>query len=353
MAELIVENCLKIKQNELNLYVFELTAEQIHNNFVVSRRYKNREEGYQRILKETKVKNIARYLDGTRTEDYPSILPNSILIALDEIEYEKKSSILKIFDNNEDYKGLIIDGQHRSEGAYKYNSSFPLVVIGVVGLKPKYQARLFITINDTQKSLPKSLYRDLFSLIGDEEITEELLNGEGLEVDIKAVEIAKELNSDVNASLYKMIDLTGEKQQGYISLSEFIRGIKPFINYDNGKFKEYSFKQQMKIIDNYFHAIKRVFTDEWEKDKKPLFKTTIFGGLFKSLEDIWDIVIRDYHNFKIENIQKVLLASEIDSLENLAINMGGGFKAQENYHKKFIKLLKDKLKTDGQVNIEL
>ena len=34
------------------------------------------------------------------------------------------------------------------------------------------------------------------------------------------------------------IDFTGEKQIGYISLMEFIRNVKPFINYENGKFKE-------------------------------------------------------------------------------------------------------------------
>ena len=33
--------------------------------------------------------------------------------------------------------------------------------------------------------------------------------------------------------------------------------------------------------------------------------------------------------------------------------MGGGFKAQDNYHKKFVKILKDKLKEEGNINIEL
>jgi len=191
MNNLLVDNCIKIKQNDLNLYVFKLTAEEIHNNFVVSRRYIDKKEGYQRILKDSKVRNISNYLDGKNDEDYPSILPNSILIALDKIEYDEKAGSLTILNNEEDYKGLIIDGQHRSEGAYLNNSSFPLIIIGVEGLEPKYQARLFITVNDTQTALPKSLYRDLFSLISDEEINESLLNGEDLEVDIKATEIAK------------------------------------------------------------------------------------------------------------------------------------------------------------------
>lgn len=352
MSTLQVKNCIKINQNNLNLYIFVLTSEQIHNNFVVSRRFE-RDEGYQRVLNSTKVKNIKNYLDGKNDEDYPSLLPNSVLIALDNVQYNEENKILTLSDNQEGYMGLIIDGQHRSEGAYAHNSSFPLVIIGIEGLEPKYQARLFITINDTQKSLPKSLYRDLFSLITDENIDEKLLNSEDLEIDIKATEIAKALNSDDETSLYEVIDLTGERQSGYLSLMEFIRNVKPYINYENGKFKEFTFKEQVKIIDNYFRAIKNVYKDEWEKDKKPLFKTTIFGGLFKSLDDIWDIVIREEGNFKTENIEKVLCSAEISSLEELSLNMGGGFKAQENYYKKFIKLIKDKIKTDGTARVEL
>jgi len=356
MSELIIKNCLKIEQNNINLYVFVLTSEQIHNNFVVSRRYLDKEEGYQRVLKESKVKNIQKYLSGEIENSYPSVIPNSILIALDKIEYDENENTLIIFDNNEGYKGLIIDGQHRSEGAYRFNGNFPLVVIGISGLEPKYQARLFITINDTQTSLPKSLYRDLFVLIDDQEITEDLLNSEEIALEVKATEIARELNDDENSALYQHIDMTGEKQTGYISLMEFIRNVKPYIDYENGKFKEFSFRQQVKIIDNYFQAIKEVFKDEWEKDKKPIFKTTIFGGLFKSLEDIWDIVVREKKGFKIEYIIEILQSlkeNEDFSLENLAVNLGGGFKAQENYHKKFIKLLKDKIKQQGNIDIEL
>ena len=352
MADLIVNECLKLEQNNLNLYVFVLKSEEIHNNFVVSRRYENREEGYQRILKESKVKNIKNYLANIEN-NFTAVLPNSVLISLDNINYDSKNKKLIIKNNELGYKGLIIDGQHRSEGSYMYNSNFPLVIIGIEGLEPKYQARLFITINDTQTSLPKSLYRDLFTLISDEKITEELLNSEEIELDIKSTEIAKELTNDKESALFETIDFTGEKQIGYISLMEFIRNVKPFINYENGKFKEYSFRQQVKIINNYFQGIKNIFNEEWNKDNKPVFKTTIFGGLFRGLEDVWDIVIREEKNFKVENVEKILKKSGIENLEKLAQNMGGGFKAQDNYHKKFVKILKDKLKEEGNINIEL
>ena len=354
MSDLIVENCLRIEQNNLYLYIFHLTSEQIHNNFVVTRRVEYQKDGYQRILKKSKVKNIENYLRDV-DNNYPSILPNSIFVAMDNIEYHEKEKQLTLKDNEDSFKGLIIDGQHRSEGAYEYDSKFPLVVIGVSDLKPKYQARLFITINDTQTSLPKSLYRDLFNLINDEQITEDLLNSDEIDIDLKSVEMAKELTKDIESPMYHIIDMTGEKQVGYVSLMEFIRNVKPYIDYkNNGKFIEFTYRDQLKIINNYFEAIKTVFDEEWNKDKKPLFKTTVFSGLFKSLGDVWDIVVREEGNFKVENIIKVLKQSNINSLEELALNMGSGFKAQDNYYKKFIKLLKDNLgEENGRPSIEL
>ena len=197
--------------------------------------------------------------------------------------------------------------------------------------------------------------RDLFNLINDEQITEDLLNSDEIDIDLKSVEMAKELTKDIESPMYHIIDMTGEKQVGYVSLMEFIRNVKPYIDYkNNGKFIEFTYRDQLKIINNYFEAIKTVFDEEWNKDKRPLFKTTIFSGLFKSLGDVWDIVVREKRNFKTENIIKVFKQSNITSLEELALNMGSGFKAQDNYYKKFIKLLKDNLSEEnGRPSIEL
>ncbi|SFV71466.1 hypothetical protein MNB_SV-13-1430 [hydrothermal vent metagenome] len=55
MTDLIVKNCIRIKQNDLYLYVFTLNAGEI---------YTNKEDGYQRIIKEEKVNKIVSYLKG-------------------------------------------------------------------------------------------------------------------------------------------------------------------------------------------------------------------------------------------------------------------------------------------------
>jgi len=346
MSDLIVENCLRVKQNDMSLYIFYLSSGDLYNNFVVSRRYSDKKEGYQRIIKDTKVKKIVSYLNGKSENSYPSILPNSILIALDNIKYDDGRLIIK--DNENGYKGLIIDGQHRMKGAYDYDINFPLVVIGVSELEPKYQARLFITINKTQTSLPSSLYLDLISATTDEDIRNNL-DGEAITAEQKATEIVKDLNSDENSALKNLIAQTGE-ERGKLNLAQLVGIIKKYINYTDGKFKGYSYNDQLKIFINYFNAIKVVFEKQW--DEKIVFKSTVIGGLLKAIGGVFDVVSTTHNNFKENSIIYVL--SKIQDTDfNILIGTGGGIKAQDNFAKHFIKILKDKIKNDEKYKVEL
>jgi len=346
MNELVIENCLRIKQNELYLYIFTLNTGEIYNNFVVSRRYDNQEEGYQRILKETKLKKIVSYLNGKNSNSYPSILPNSILIAMDNVKYSNNKLIIK--DNEQGYKGLIIDGQHRVKGSYDYDINFPLVVIGVNGLKSKYQARLFITINKTQTPLPSSLFLDLISATTDEDIRDNL-DGENITVEQKATELVKDLNRDENSSLFNLIAETGEKK-GKLNLAQLVSIITRYINYTDGKFKGYSYNDQLKIFINYFNAIKVVFEEDWNNGI--IFKSTVIGGLLKAIDGVFDVVNTTHNNFKENSIIYVLSKIKHIRLSNLESN-GGGIKAQDSFAKNFIKELKNQIKYDEKYKVEL
>ena len=77
---MIIKNPLIIEQNNLKLYAFELSAEEVHNYFVVSRRLENKDGGYQRIIDPKKAQQIVTYLRGKSKDSYPSILPSNILI---------------------------------------------------------------------------------------------------------------------------------------------------------------------------------------------------------------------------------------------------------------------------------
>ena len=340
---LVVENPLIVKQNDLKLYVFKLTAEEIHNHFVVSRRLEDKEEGYQRIVKEKKIKEIVAYLSGKSSDSYPSILPSNILIALDNIEYDETTKKLIIKDNESGYKGLIIDGQHRAKGGYEFNTKFELLVVAIGDLEPKHQARLFITINKTQTPLPTSLYMDLISTTSDEDIRDNL-DEEIITAEQKATEITRDLNSNDDSCLKDLIAMTGEESKK-ISLSSMMPFVKEYINYTNGKFKGYSFNQQVQIFINYFNAIKVVFENDWEKGV--IFKTTVLAGLIKSLGDVFDETFILHKDFKENSIIFTLAKIQEITLENLFNEIkGGGIKAQDNFSKRFTKLLKDSLKGD-------
>ena len=347
---LVVSSPLILKQNDLNLYVFKLTAEEIHNHFVVSRRLEDKEEGYQRIVKEKKIKEIVAYLSGKSSDSYPSILPSNILIALDNIEYDETTKELTIKDNQNGYKGLIIDGQHRAKGGYEFNSKFELLIVAIGDLEPKHQARLFITINKTQTPLPTSLYMDLISTTSDEDIRDNL-NEETITAEQKATEIIRDLNSNDDSCLKDLIAMTGEESKK-ISLSSIMPFVKEYINYTNGKFKGYSFNQQVQIFINYFNAIKVVYENDWEKGS--VFKTTVLGGLIKSLGDVFDVTHTMHKDFKENSIIYVLAKIQETTLESLASGIGGGVQAQANFSKIFTKLLKDSLKSDEKfAKIEL
>lgn len=342
-GDLVVKDPLIVEQNNLKLYVFKLSAEEIHNHFVVSRRLENRDDGYQRIVKEKKIKEIVAYLSGKSSDSYPSILPSNILIALDNIEYNTITKELIIKDNEDGYKGLIIDGQHRAKGGYEFNPKFELLIVAIGDLEPKHQARLFITINRTQTSLPTSLYMDLISTTSDEDIRDNL-DGESITVGQKATEIIRDLSTNEESSLQNLIAMTGE-EKGKVSLSAVKPSLEKYINYTDGKFKGYSFSQQVQIFINYFNAIKVVFENDWTDGT--VFKTTVLGGLLKSLGDVFDVTHIMHKNFKENSIIYVLAKMQDVSLKSIADGIGGGVLAQDNFSKKFIKTLKDKLKDDS------
>jgi len=339
--EIVIKNPLILKQNELSLYIFKLTAEEIYNNFRVSRRLENK-EGYQRIIDEKKTKDIVSYLSGKQENSFPSILPSNILIALDNISFNQEKNELTIKNNEESYMGLIIDGQHRAKGAFDFNAKFELLVVAIHDLEQKYQARLFIKINKTQKALPSSLYIDLISTTSDEDIRNNL-DDEIVSEAQKSTEIVRDLNSNEDSSLNNLIAMTGE-ERGKISLAAIAPFVKEYINYTNGKFKGYSFNQQVQIFINYFNAIKVVFENDWNEGV--VFKTTVLGGLIKSLGDVFDMTHIMHKNFKENSIIYILAKMKDKTLKNIADGIGGGVKAQDNFSKKFTQILKESLKED-------
>ncbi|QYX31958.1 DGQHR domain-containing protein [Sphaerospermopsis torques-reginae] len=331
----------KILQNEIPMLVFIANAKMIYERFDVSRRIDDKKLGYQRSFSKTRIKEIKNYINGK------GIIPNSILVNIDEgkFDYHENNNLLVLEDT--DSLGLIIDGQHRVNGCYDANPDFPLMVIATLGLSVKDQARLFVTINKTQKGVPTSLYLDLMDLLEGEI---EDFDGEGVTAERRAREIAIRLNETDESPLYELIRTTGEAGFG-ISLNEFVTQIRDYVEPKTGKLANLGFEQQYKVFEIYFRSVKAVFLEQWNDPKSYILKTVGFGGLMAAFYEVFNLVMQKYQMFNTENTIKLLRSIQDFKFDKDNLPGGAGFKAQEKVGDMIVSKLKNAVREDFAVMI--
>ncbi|MEB3149765.1 MAG: DGQHR domain-containing protein [Sphaerospermopsis sp.] len=325
----------KIVQNDIPMLLFITTAEVIYQRFDVSRRINDKVAGYQRSFLNSRIKTIKNYINQEN-----GIIPNSILVNLDQDKYSylESENILNL--NDSDSLGLIIDGQHRVKGSYEADPNFKLMVVATLGLSIKEQAKLFVIINQTQKGVPTSLYLDLMNLIeGDIENYDD----EGVSAERRATEIAIRLNETEESPLYELIRRTGDAGFG-ISLSEFVNQIRDYVEPRTGKLANYGFEQQYKIFEIYFRSIKAVFLEQWKDKESYILKTVGFGGLMKAFYEIFNLVTQKYQKFDTENTIQILELIQDFNFDKENLPSGGGYKAQEKAGEVIVSRLKNAIR---------
>lgn len=324
----------KINQNNIDLFVFTSTAKFIYENFDVSRRIENKEEGYQRSFSKRRINDLAKYI---KTKN--GIIPNSVLVNIDMGKWKFDSDKNELELVGEPPYGLIIDGQHRIYGTHKASPDFQLPIVATAGLDVKDQAKLFVTINKTQKGVPTSLYLDLLNLTEGEI---EDFDDANVPAERRGIEIAKRLNEEEDSPLYDLIRMTGESGQG-IALNEFVTRSKYLIDPQAGKLLDFGFENQYTVFKVYFKAWKAVFIEQWEIKDSVMLQQTAFSGLILALYDVFQITIQYYRTFSTENL--ISLLNHIKSFKFDATNVvAGGVKAQEGVANKIIQSLKNNIK---------
>lgn len=324
-----------VVQNQRSMLVFTVPTKVIYERFDVSRRIDDKEKGYQRSFSQTRIKQIENYI---KTEQ--GVIPNSILVNLDPDTYSYSENDKMLILKDKEPLGLIIDGQHRVKGTYEANPEFELMVCATLNLSTQQQAKLFVTINKTQKGVPASLYLDLLPLLeGDIEDFDQ----EGISAERRATEIATRLNEDEESPLYQLIRRTGEDGVG-ISLNEFVNQMKDYVEPKTGKLANFGFEEQYKIFKIYFRAIKAVFLEQWENPKSYMLKTVGFGGLMKSFYEIFNLVSRKYQKFDTSSTIELLKLIEDFKFDKNNLPSGGGFRAQNKASEMIVSTLKNAVK---------
>lgn len=334
---------LKFKQNETVLYMFLLKAKDIYNQFTVSRRTEDKEEGYQRSFTKSRINSIKKYIDKEK-----GILPNSILVNIDNevVTFDDRTNELT-FNNNVNW-GFIIDGQHRVWGSNIAETNIFLPIVAIIGKSSIEQAQLFIKINKTQRGVPVSLYLDLLDITEGEIVD---FDDEDVTAQRRAVEIARRLNDDEESPMYDLIRMTGESGRG-ISLSEMVSRLKKHVDPKKGNLLNYGFEQQYLILKIYLKSIKSVFLEDWEDSDSLILKTVGFGGIMNAFYEVFTLTVQNTSKFSVTNT--ISLLQKISHLKFNSVTFpGGGIKAQENASTKLITELKKTIRGDDSVNIEI
>ncbi|HCN72328.1 MAG TPA: hypothetical protein DIS96_11670 [Pusillimonas sp.] len=283
--------CLRSEQNGHALYLFFAPAKEIFEFVSVNQKEEDVDGGYQRAASPARTAAITKFIEAG------NVLPLSILITLPTRYTSFDDNVISITGTKK--SGWVIDGQHRLIGAMKAEKDILLPVVAFIGLSTMEQIQQFVTINREAKGVPTSLYYSLLkklpAKISPAEVSKE-----------RAADIAMTLRNNENSPFSSRIVSTTSPKNGQLSLVNFVRKIAPLVREDTGLLGTYSLEDQVKIIDNFYLAIRNIFANEFKQSDPVFFQTIGFGGLFNFFPVLFGSTLRDKQSFAVADITDML-----------------------------------------------
>jgi len=195
--------------------------------------------------------------------------------------------------------GWVIDGQHRLAGAHRANSSIELPIVAFLNLPLESQIEQFVTINREAKGVPTSLYYDLLKHLPKEK-------SESEQARERAADLGTQLRLDENSAFAGKIVILGSPRKGELSLNNFVRKISPLVHPAKGKLALYTAMEQKKILDNFYNGLSHAFPSDYDRNDSIFFQTLGFGALFNAFPTIFDLALKHFKGFTVEEIVQIL-----------------------------------------------
>ncbi|MBA7505649.1 hypothetical protein ES706_04325 [subsurface metagenome] len=261
-------------QEEPRIYVAAIPGRWLLEHTTPSWRIENPIQGFQRIVRESRAREIAlAVLDQHRT------FPNSIVLATDSESFPLHGPSLSIPINT---RFLVVDGQHRLWSQYfsDYNAIYSCVIH--TGLSEVEMARLFLEINDTQRRVPASLRWDLVRLVRPDDNPEA----------IGAAEMVFLLATEEESPLYQRIDLTGEQPEIQLKQGSIAPALRQLLT-RRSPIYDLSFEQKYQVITQYFIAIREFDSDGWRTGRSVFYGARVLRALLRLLADLIKDLRRD------------------------------------------------------------
>lgn len=284
-------------QNTVPCFAFYARAKDIIK-WAGIRRVGETDEGTQRILRETRMKAITRFLGA----DPQNMIPNSILLA-----FEPGRSKFKSFDltnassNDHDFlndcdgqidwgflefsfedhyqdhekPALIVDGQHRLYGISNFEEEdIPLLVVSLIEAPLQEQAFQFVVINNKSVRVPTDNVRTIIARIDEDQLQSRLLSA-GVSYG-KASPMLRDINDLPESPFRNLLDWPYNKTDNKLVP---LTAVEQSIRYIRAEFKALKLDDDESSTTEIFCAIwrstKESFPSLWGNDNKFMKKVNI------------------------------------------------------------------------------
>jgi len=256
------------------------------------------DEGTQRILRETRMKAITRFL----ASDPLNMIPNSILLAFEPGRSKFESINLDAYsENGSDYSNncgsqldwghlefsfeesakdhekpaLIVDGQHRLYGIANFDEEdIPLLVVSLIEAPLQEQAFQFVVINNKSVRVPTDNVRTIIARIDEEELQSRLLSA-GVSYG-KASPMLRDINDLPESPFKNILDWPYNKTENKLVP---LTAIEQSIRYLRAEFKALKLDDDeastTEIFCSLWRSVKECFPVLWGNDNKFMKKVNI------------------------------------------------------------------------------
>lgn len=256
----------------------------------------NNPTGYQREHSKTRSRAFGRFISA-KDNISPLTLLLSIREKTDKLQYSNGYLVIP-----DDIELWITDGQHRAKGiefaveelSAELDVDIPLVIMPT---QSKYEeAKQFVIINKTQKGVRTDLAeRFLQQAIAEEgyaKLKMDLEEGRlprAIFADIewrpRAVEIADELNKNSAVWKGRIRPPNVSQPTATVSQKSFTDSLKPFLTHHD--FKDLSKDIQVKILENYWMALREIMKDAFVSPEDYIVQKTtgvfVFNGFLPTI----------------------------------------------------------------------
>jgi DNA sulfur modification protein DndB len=316
-------------------YSFSIDPEYLLKiGFILHRTETNPEatRAYQRLVKKPRLKQIGKYIEKG------GYFPNSIIVNIQTksnkaLKFEQASQIFHdsstsfgVLHLPQRYKSaFIIDGQHRLYGysIAKTKSSHTIPVVAFHNMPPEEQARIFIDVNHTQRSVPANL---LHSIMADFNWGSD---NDRLALSALKTRLFIEMNADDSSPFYKRIILAEERQTDERCLTlqtikswgfnkvDFFGKLKGDNLIKTGSLTDVDYEKtlikSLSFFNKCFTKIEEDLNEQWNRGRAEGGFIAMNIGVtatFRVLDNIIEHLVKN-ENFKPEDLNGEELADEV------------------------------------------